>query len=222
MGAKSLEKAMEVQTEYLQVLVRGFRRRGDQARRALCRSRQGSLQAVRKRLRSYAFNQTNANGGLKCTIAASEARRCSVCTRRRLSGAHDIFSVRRSALDRATRSRRRSCARLCSIRADAKGDVFERVSRSLVGRRHVQRIVIGNELLLQLAQEFCAACGVDHGRSPRDIPRPNAQPIAESPVGTNRVKAGCPQRAVENDQLAVGSIATIAELPDCAGLARPR
>ena len=49
MGAKSLEKAMEVQTEYLQILVRGVGRRKRQDRRAVCRPRQGSVQAVRKR-----------------------------------------------------------------------------------------------------------------------------------------------------------------------------
>ena len=51
LGAKSLEKAIEIQTDYCEDRLRGVRRAGDQDRRALCRSRQGDLQAVRGLLR---------------------------------------------------------------------------------------------------------------------------------------------------------------------------
>ena len=40
LGAKSLEKAIEVQSDYVKSVLRELRRRSDQARRALCRPRQ--------------------------------------------------------------------------------------------------------------------------------------------------------------------------------------
>ena len=46
-SAKSLEKAIEIQTDYRQAGLRELRRRGHQDRRSLRRTRQGSLQAVR-------------------------------------------------------------------------------------------------------------------------------------------------------------------------------
>ena len=47
LGVKSIDKAIEIQTDYAKIGLRGLRRPGDQDRRALCRSRQGDLQAVR-------------------------------------------------------------------------------------------------------------------------------------------------------------------------------
>ena len=43
---KAWRTAMQVQSEYLKSSYEEFRRRSDQTRRALCRFRQGSLQAV--------------------------------------------------------------------------------------------------------------------------------------------------------------------------------
>ena len=47
-AAKSLDKVMEVQADYLKSAVRGFRRAVGEGRPALCRSRAGALQAVRE------------------------------------------------------------------------------------------------------------------------------------------------------------------------------
>ena len=47
LGAKSIDKAIEIQTDYAKTAYEGFVAAGDQDRRALCRSRQGDLQAVR-------------------------------------------------------------------------------------------------------------------------------------------------------------------------------
>ena len=61
-GAKSLEKAIEVQSDYAKRL-RGFRRRGDQARRTLRRSRQGGLQAVREPVRQGRSGEVTNHAG---------------------------------------------------------------------------------------------------------------------------------------------------------------
>ena len=50
-GAKSLEKAVEVQSDYVKSCLRELRRGSDQARRALCGPRARSLQAVREPIR---------------------------------------------------------------------------------------------------------------------------------------------------------------------------
>jgi hypothetical protein len=42
--------------------------------------------------------------------------------------------------------------------------VLKRVGGALVGRRHVQGVIIWNEFLLELAQELRPACRVNHGR----------------------------------------------------------
>ena len=44
--AKSLDKVMEVQADYLKTRVRGFRRAVGEGQPALCRSRPGALQAA--------------------------------------------------------------------------------------------------------------------------------------------------------------------------------
>ena len=46
-SAKSLDKAIEIQSDYAKQSYESVRRRGHQDRRPLCRTRQGSLQAVR-------------------------------------------------------------------------------------------------------------------------------------------------------------------------------
>src|ERR1700738_312302 len=51
LGAKSLDKAFEVQSDYLKSSYEGFVAPGEKARRPLCRSRQGGLQAVRRPIR---------------------------------------------------------------------------------------------------------------------------------------------------------------------------
>ena len=48
MGAKTLEKAIEVQTDFVKSAYEGFVSRGHQARRHVFRSRQGNLQADRR------------------------------------------------------------------------------------------------------------------------------------------------------------------------------
>ena len=47
-GVKSLEKAIEAQTEYAKSAHEAFRRRVAEGRRTLCRSRQAGVQAVRR------------------------------------------------------------------------------------------------------------------------------------------------------------------------------
>ena len=59
-GAKSLDKAIEVQSDYVKSAYEGFVAAGDQARRALRRSRQGDLQAVREPLGKVAPRQVIA------------------------------------------------------------------------------------------------------------------------------------------------------------------
>src|ERR1700692_2888315 len=50
--------------------------------------------------------------------------------------------------------------------SDPKSDVFKRVSGALVGRRHVQGVIIRNEFLLELAQKLRPARRINHSRLP--------------------------------------------------------
>ena len=64
--------------------------------------------------------------------------------------------------------------RHCSTR-DTESDVFGRVGCALVGRRHVQRVLIGNELVFEFAQHLGAGCGIDHTISPNsNLPKTRA------------------------------------------------
>ena len=51
LGAETLDKAMEAQTEYYKTAYEGFVFQGDENRRVVCRYRQGKLQTARGRLR---------------------------------------------------------------------------------------------------------------------------------------------------------------------------
>ena len=79
-GAKSLEKAFEVQSDYAKSSYESFVARGDQARRALCRSRQGGLQAVREPVRQGRRGVTRLRRNRRrMKSPAAQAGLCLVC-----------------------------------------------------------------------------------------------------------------------------------------------
>ena len=65
LGAKSLEKAIEIQSAYAKSAYETLRRRGDQDGRALHRPRQGNLQAARRHDRQGHPGEVSSGGRSK-------------------------------------------------------------------------------------------------------------------------------------------------------------